>query len=343
MLKLKNSAMLVVAALCGYLALMTPDWKTDLQAAAGPGYQSDVDGNGTDDLMVRRMDTGAYRVFTVVSNAVDGNANVNTYVNTSWPFQTYLDADNDGDNDFLIRSPAGAWRLFIMNAGVVQTNQGADMYQNTNYSIQGVMDLEGDGDDDVILRQNDGKWRVFRYNSGVVDANQGLNVYFNPTWEFQFAEDMDGDGDDDIVLRNSSTGAWRLFTVDFDNGGQGSVSGNSGINIFQNLTWEFRFASDIDADGLADIVLQNGSSGAWKVFHNVAGTIDGSSDLSLPTSGYTFEQAGDTDGDGDADVLMRNASDAKWQLYVMTGGDVEAGIPFAAYANSVWETQKTPE
>lgn len=37
--------MLVVAVLCGYLALMTPDWKSDVVAAMNPGYKADYDGN----------------------------------------------------------------------------------------------------------------------------------------------------------------------------------------------------------------------------------------------------------------------------------------------------------
>jgi len=301
---------------------------------------SDANNDGTDDLLLRRLDTGAYRLFNIVENTVLSNVNVNTYVNTSWPFQTWLDSDGDGDSDFLIRSPSGAWRLFIMEDGVVQSNKGADMYQNLDYDLQGVMDIDGDGDDDVILRfESDGKWRVFLFQGGNVVANQGLNVYYNPDWHFQYAEDIDGDGDDDVILRNPSTGAWRLFTVDFAGGGQGSISGNTGLNVFQNTAWEFQFAPDINGDQLADLVLRNSSSGAWKVFHNVDGVMSGNSDLSLPTSGYTFEQAGDTDNDGDTDVLMRNASDATWALHVTNDGDVESGISFGAYANSIWETQ----
>lgn len=47
MLKKLGAPSFLIAALCGYLALFTPDWKTELYAQAGEYYLLDGDYKGS--------------------------------------------------------------------------------------------------------------------------------------------------------------------------------------------------------------------------------------------------------------------------------------------------------
>ena len=95
----------VIAAACGSMAMMSPNWQADLMAASGAGYSSDLDGSGTDDVLLRSTSTGVYRLFKTAGGAVSGNNGVSVW-NAGWTFQALADVDGDGDNDINVRDDA---------------------------------------------------------------------------------------------------------------------------------------------------------------------------------------------------------------------------------------------
>jgi len=172
MLKLKNSAMLVVAGLCGYLALMTPDWKSDLMAAGGLSYSNDYTKDGTADVLMRNSSTGGFRTF-VMSNGSSVSNNGYAAYGTGWDVVATEDFDGDKDTDVLMRnSSTGVWRMFRTENGAVVSDANFAAYSSLDWQVAAVADFNNDGIKDVLLHNTvAGGWTAFMISNCAVASS----------------------------------------------------------------------------------------------------------------------------------------------------------------------------
>ena len=93
-----------------------------------------------------------------------------------------------------------------------------------------------------------------------------------------------------------------------------------------------RASGDFDGDGAAELLVQDGASGALSVWSLVAGAEPAVADLGLaPAAGQDVAGGRDYDGDGDDDLLIQGV-DGSLTVWLMTAGRVDAVAPVSAPA-----------
>ncbi|MCB1616163.1 MAG: VCBS repeat-containing protein [Pseudomonadales bacterium] len=235
----------------------------------------DADGDGDKDVLLYQSVLHKWQLEkTQNGTVVDRSTLSQIYSSTDYDFQSVVDVDADGDEDILLRNSVnGKWRLFTLNNGVVTGNSDFGLWASSDYSFVTKGDFDGDLDYDILVRSTaTGKYRLFTVEAGVVSGSSGLpQLYSSADYTVQVASDFDGDGDEDILVRNTSTGAWKLFTVQ-----NSAVTGSTSFNLFASLDWSFASEGDSDGDGDADILLRN-SLGAWRLFTVQGGAVTANS------------------------------------------------------------------
>ena len=95
-----------------------------------------------------------------------------------------------------------------------------------------------------------------------------------------------------------------------------AVIGNGGLNVAAGYrpTW----IGDIDRDGKADIIWENGTNSRWVFVMNGAAT-DVAFTLPLAAAGWTIVGVGDFDNLGGLDLLWQNtANPAQYWIYLLS-------------------------
>jgi hypothetical protein len=151
-------------------------------------------------------------------------------------------------------------------------------------------------------------------------------------WKAQAVADLKGDGGLDVIAANASTGEVEVYSF---GGAQGSsLVGKEMIAPLSVSGWNVVSALDLNADGHADLVLQNAST--REVMAAYLGGSNGTTVLSthnLESSnfgGWTASGMQDMNGDGHADLVLVN--DATGESIVNYYGG-EMGATYVGSAN----------
>jgi len=316
MKKLKNSAMLVVAVLCGYLALMTPDWKSDVVASMNPGYQADYDGDHVAGWYWQGDFNGVEtqnEIWQLTYPLYSDNWGVPTRTypsvfpaQASWDIVANGDFSNDNSSDVLYRNnTTGDWKVWQIVNGV-RTAQSNLVFDAAHaFNVVGTGDTDGDGDDDVILYNPTTQhlW-IWMANAATLSTQFDLGAItagFTPVR----VGDFNGDGDADIMIQSgTSLRIWALQANAFV-GEQPGFSTGAGYATL--------CAADFDGDGDSDVYLQETTSKVEKfaVVQNYARI---SQQIGSENSAFRFHACGDFDGDGDADVKWQRISDDQQRI-----------------------------
>ncbi len=224
------------------IGALNPIW-----AVAGT---SDFNGDGKNDILLRKVDTGFLHIYQMDGNVRTG-FNVGA-LNPIWTIAGIGDFGGDGKADILLRhSETGQLYMYQMN-GHVRTglNVGA---LNPVWNVASIGDFNGDGKADILLRHSEtGQLYMYQMNGNV---RTGLNVgALNPIWTIAGIGDFGGDGKADILLRHSTTGQLYIYQMD------GSVRTGSNLGAL-NPVWNVPGIGDLGGDGRADLVLRHSETG----------------------------------------------------------------------------------
>jgi hypothetical protein len=97
-----------------------------------------------------------------------------------------------------------------------------------------------------------------------------------------------------------------------------SISGTGGVTNVSNV-WQVVAAADFNADGRADILWRNASTGDLAIWLMNGTSVIGTGTFGAVSLDWVAEKAADIDGDGKADIQWRNYATGDLAIWFMTG------------------------
>ena len=249
-------------------------------AVAGIG---DFNGDGCDDVLLRRSDTGRWYFYPLNGRRVlAGRGEAPLTTDFAWAVAGIGDLDGDGRDDVLMRhGDTGRWRYYPMDGRTASRGAGlANLPPDLAWAAAGVGDFDGDGRDDVLLRHGDtGRWRYYPMNGRRALAGRGsVPLASNLAWAVAGIGDMNRDGRDDVLLRHGDTGRWHYYPMH----GRRVLAGRGGAPLTTDLAWAVAGIGDMNGDGRSDVLVR-GDSGAWH-YYPMSGrrSLSGAGRVNLP-------------------------------------------------------------
>ncbi len=247
-----------------------------------------------------------------------------------------VDVDGDGFADILIRPPAtvgnntpnpavglqvGRW-----NGSAISFTPVLDL--GAGWNILGLGDFTGIGKTGIVSRDATGQVRV-DLSIPTVGATIARSTKLD--WTVEAVGDFDGDGKSDILWRYLKPGtndsgvtfAW------FMEGTTIISTANVNVNEVKHrggapLSWNLVGTTDLDADGLADIVWVSPANDI-RALMGKGGRTWSNQKIGVVPPGYVLFKLGDINGDGKGDLLFRNAQ-GNVKAWLMDGITVLAEI-----------------
>lgn len=266
-------------------------------------HMGDIDGDGDDDLVTANSGSDFFEV--LLSNG-DGTFDYAQSFDAGFDLVSSLiemgDLNADGKADFISIDTSNDQVYVLMSLGEGQFDEPAtiDLEQGDVGGAFALIDFDRDDDLDLVSSDNSGTDLYYYENDGDGNfsfaesaASPGVQIGYLRT------TDIDGDGFEDLIAHTEDTNQYSGFILD------GSDSFNSGFDYSTAGTEEFgnTFFGDIDGDGYADLIAEDGDSGTTQVLY---GDGDGSfsgqttfTDIALGSPslyrGFDFDQDGDLD------------------------------------------------
>jgi len=234
---------------------------------------SDFTGDGLADVLLRNANTGEW-----VLNELNGKTVVNTTISEdlptdlNWQFVAAEDFTGDGISDVVLRHVVdGTWRLYPMDVRNVPQDSNFDsiaITPNLDWQPVAASDFNGDGFSDIVLRnQVSGLWLMIPMQGRTVLRDEdfgGIGITQDLAWEVAGGRDFTGDGRADLLLRHNFRGQWLLLPLDGKQVDRGENFG--GVRFLATtLDWQPALINDFTGDGIADVLIRNNVTGAWRM------------------------------------------------------------------------------
>ena len=145
----------------------------------------DFNGDGRDDVLMRRSDNGRWFYYPMNGRQVlSERGGVPLTNNRAWAVAGIGDFNRDGRDDVLMRHRDGRWHYYPMAGRAVRSGAGsANLTRNVSIAVAGIGDLNGDGRDDVLMRRANGTWHYYPMNGRrSLSGAGGVPLTSNLTW-----------------------------------------------------------------------------------------------------------------------------------------------------------------
>lgn len=240
---------------------------------------SDVNGNGSDDVLITGINNLEERISKLYTN--DGMGNFTEMLGT--PFDSvylgsiaFSDVNEDGSSDVLItgknNSEERISKLYTNDGMGNFTEMSDTLFDGVSGSSVAFSDVNGDGNEDVLITGWNGFTGISKLytNDGMGNFTEMSDTPFEGVFVSSIAfSDVNGDGSDDVLITgwDGSAGISKLYTND----GMGNF-----IEVmdtpFEGISSSSVAFSDINGDGDQDVLItgiaSSSGEGISKLYNN---------------------------------------------------------------------------
>ena len=296
---------------------------TDGDVVVGTTPTHDFAGLGTD-AVLWRGDDGTVWQWQMANGAISGGGGAT--LGLGWAVLGAGDFNYDGRDDILWRNADGTVWLWEMN-GTTIIGGGQVGTVGSDWTAPAIADFTGDGRADILWRHaGDGYLWLFQMDGNHI-AGGGAVLNPGAPWTLLGAADLTGDARADLLWRNATTGdvyAWAMDGTAIIGQGDLGVPGSGGPADGGPGDWGLAGMADFNGDGMADILLRNGTTGALLLWEMGAGFTHTELVVNNPGLEWQVAALGDYTGDGKADILWRNAGTGDVYLWAMQDNTIKA-------------------
>ena len=219
---------------------------------------ADYDGDGKTDFAFFQMDSGEWSIFPSSGSEIPVKSFFGALGDLPIP------SNLDGDNKYEIgiwRPVSSAWLLtgFEKDGSKKPKLIHEGSYQDSTFSG----DYDGDKKSDLIVwRPDDGYWHIVK-SSNEYDFNNSEHIQNGQEWDIIVPNDYNGDGKCDLVLWRPQNQNWYLIYA----GSLGQGQGQSQNQIKFGEKGDIPLSSDLDGDGIAELITWNMQKKSWNVLN----------------------------------------------------------------------------
>lgn len=245
---------------------------------------------------------------------------VHVYDNLHGAGVSFVDFDNDGDDDLTFCEDDVIKVFRNDNGNAIPLDLGLDVIDNAKHPVW--IDFDNDEDLDFFVTQMQGPNLLYEQTSpgefqDITDGS-GLSMYDDPSFGCSWG-DYDRDGDLDVYICNyvylaTGPNEYEYSNHLFNNLGEGQFEDltlqagvSDGISLSFQSIW-----SDFDLDGWPDLYVINDLEHPNRLYHNQGdGTfidISASSQADLPMMDAMSATCGDFNKDGYEDIFISNVA-----------------------------------
>jgi len=257
---------------------------TDSTSIANPRDGSDFDSSGVPDLVLQNdgsRQIGVWYMGGTQGNVMQSSQWISNGGVPGWSVVGIGDLNRDGVPDVMLQNDAsgqlGVWYLGGAQGNVVQSSQwimlNGSVAAIPGWAVVAVADMNRDGVPDLVLQNLSsraiGVWYLGGAQGNVVQSSLWINAGGVPGWKVTGAGDFNNDGVPDLVLQNDGSGQLGVWYM---GGAQGNtvqssqwIMANGGIAALPG--WSVVGTSDMNRDGVPDLVVQNQSTRAFGIWY----------------------------------------------------------------------------
>ena len=293
---------------------------------AGATKFADFNGDGRSDILWRNSVTGENYLYPMNGTTIlAGEGYLRTVADLNWIVAGIGDFDGDGKADILWRnSSTGENYVYLMNGTTITGEGYLRTVADQNWRVAGVGDFDGDGKTDILWRNSlSGENYVYFMDGMTIKPTEGyIRTVPDQNWRVAGTGDFDGDGKADILWRNSATGENYLYPMN----GLAILPAEGYLRTVADQAWKIVGTGDFNADGRADILWRNSSTGENYLYPMNGTAILGTEGYlrTVADQNWKVQATGDYDGDGKADVLWHHSTSGENYLYFMDGTTIKS-------------------
>lgn len=235
----------------------------------------DLNGDGTSDILVTDMTSGARIIWAMQNGAIAGSIGLPTLAG-DWRIGGVGDFNADGMNDIVLDNVISGERvIWLMNNGTVVGGASLPALE-APWRIAAVVDVNLDGQPDIVLQnRHTGERAIWVMDRTKVDSTIALPTL--PTnWNIAAAGKFTADGRANLVLENLTTGDRLFWALNPD----GAIAQSIGLPTLP-IEWHFAGSGDFNGDGKPDLIVENLNTGDRVIWLMDRTSI--ASSLGLPT------------------------------------------------------------
>ena len=323
----RDPVIAVDAAIAPDIVPAAPDWTAPSVARVLPGSLNDLNGDGISDLVFQNTATGQVYAWFLDGTGASIDLGTSRGIKSTgylydgsllgWQLAGMADVNGDGIVDLIFQNTAtGQIYAFFLDGSGTAINlatgsgiKGSDyLYGGTllGWRLAGTADVNGDGIPDLVF-QNTATGQLYAWmldgsgasiSFGLGRGIKGTGYLYGGSligWQLTGIADVNGDGIPDLVFQNIATGqvyAWMLdgtgASIDFTT--QSGIKSTGYLYGGSLPGWRLAGISDVNGDGIPDLLFQNTSSGqvyAW-FLDGTGASINFSTGSGIKSTGYLY-------------------------------------------------------